>query len=94
LATRESLELREVASAIDGDYAFPMFARNALLGFLVCTASGDAVTLAPDERAAVGEVALALGRTLDLLRVESLEAEVERLKLISRGERLAGYGGP
>jgi hypothetical protein len=94
LATRDSVELRDVATAIDGDYAFPMFARNALLGFLVCTATGDAVTLAPDERAAVGHLARALGLTLDLLRVESLEAEVERLKLVSRGERLAGYGGP
>jgi hypothetical protein len=94
LATRESLELRDLTSAIEGDYAFPMFARNTLLGFLVCTASGDAVTLAPDERGAVGEVARALGLTLDLLRVESLEAEVERLKLVSRGKRLAGYGGP
>ncbi len=94
LATRESLELRDVASAIEGDYAFPVFARGALLGFLVCRAYGDAVTLAPDERAAVAEVARALGLTLDLLRVESLEAEVERLKLVTLRERRAGYGGP
>lgn len=94
LSTRESVELRDVSSAIEGDYAFPMFARNALLGFLVCTASGDAVTLAPDERAAVADVARALGLTLDLLRVESLETEVERLKLVTLRERRAGYGGP
>jgi hypothetical protein len=93
-STRESVELRDVTSAIDGDYAFPMFARNQLLGFLLCTASGSAVTLAPDERAAVAEVARALGLTLDLLRVESLEIEVERLKLIALRERRSGYGGP
>jgi hypothetical protein len=94
LSTRESVELSDVTSAIEGDYAFPLFARNALLGFLVCTAYGDAVTLAPDERAAVAEVARALGLTLDLLRVESLETEIERLKLVTLRERRAGYGGP
>jgi hypothetical protein len=94
MSTRESVELSDLHSAIEGDYAFPMFARNALLGFLVCSAHGDAVTLAPDEREAVAEVARALGLTLDLLRVESLETELERLKLVTRREGSAGYGGP
>jgi hypothetical protein len=94
MSTRDSVELSELRSEIEGDYAFPMFARNALLGFLVCSAHGDAVTLAPDERAAVAEVGRALGLTLDLLRIESLETEVERLKLVTGREGLAGYGGP
>jgi hypothetical protein len=58
-----------------------MFARNRLSGLLVCDgkAAGPAA-YAPDELDAIAAVANAAGLALDLLRIESLERELEALR--------------
>jgi hypothetical protein len=81
LATREPVDLRDVQSALSGDYAFPMFARNRLLGVLVCGGKADGVAYAPDELEAIGAVAHATGFALDLLRIEALERELAELRI-------------
>ena len=81
LATREPADLHDVQTALLGDYAFPMFARNRLLGVLVCGGKADGVAAyAPDELEAIGAVAHATGLALDLLRIEALERELGRLR--------------
>jgi GAF domain-containing protein len=82
LATREPVDLHDVQSALSGDYAFPMFARNRLLGVLVCGGKADGVAAyAPDELEAIGAVAHATGFALDLLRIEALERELAELRI-------------
>ena len=82
LATREPVDLHDVQSALSGDYAFPMFARNRLLGVLVCGGKLDGVAAyAPDELEAIGAVAHATGFALDLLRIEALERELAELRI-------------
>jgi GAF domain-containing protein len=77
LSTREIVDLREIDTALRGDYAFPMFARNRLLGVLVCgDPDGGVGTGAPDELDAIGAVAHASGVAIDLLRIEALEREL------------------
>ncbi len=73
-ATRETVDLRDAESALRGDFAFPMFARNRLLGILVCADKADGTAVyAPDELEAIGAVAHAAGVAIDLLRIEALE---------------------
>lgn len=76
-AEREPVDPYDVQTAIAGDFAFPMFARNRLLGVLVCGDRTTSVTTyAPDELSAIGAVAHASGLALDLLRIEALEREL------------------
>ncbi|MBD5656272.1 MAG: GAF domain-containing protein, partial [Candidatus Eremiobacteraeota bacterium] len=80
LATRVPVDLHDVQSGMGGDVAFPMFARNRLLGILSCGGKTDGVTVyAPDELEAIGAVAQAAGLALDLLRIEALERKLEAL---------------
>jgi hypothetical protein len=91
LATREPIDLHDVDTALPGDFAFPMFARNRLSGLLVCDGKADGpAAYAPDELDAIGAVASAAGLTLDLLRIESLERELESLRATTGQPRRAG----
>ena len=86
LATRTHVDLHDVPTAIAGDFAFPMFARDRLLGILVCGDKTAAVAAyAPDELDAISVVARAAGFALDLLRIEALERELETLRASARG---------
>jgi len=81
LATREAVDLREVTTSLVGEFAFPMFVRNRLLGMLVCGGKSEGVAAyAPDELSAIAAVAHAAGVTLDLLRIEALERELDGLR--------------
>ncbi len=64
-----------------GEYAFPMIARNTLIGILVCGAKRDAEPYAPDEREALRTLAHGVGLALDSLRRdrEGVGAEVGAL---------------
>jgi hypothetical protein len=81
LATREPADLHEVSTALRGDFAFPMFARNRLLGVLVCAGNGAGATAdAPDERESIAVVAHACGVAVDLLQIERLERELDAFR--------------
>jgi len=80
-ATREAVDLRGIETVIAGDFAFPMFARNRLLGILVCADKLDGVAAyAPDELDAIGAVAQSAGLAIDLLRIEALERELAGMR--------------
>ena len=81
ITTRLPVDLHDVETVLDDDFAFPMFARNRLLGILVCGGKIDGVTAyAPDELATIGAVAHAAGVALDLLRTDALESELLRVR--------------
>lgn len=81
LAMRSPIDLNDLSSMLPGEFAFPMFARNRLLGILVC---GDRTTAAdpyaPDEISAIAAVAGSLGIALDQLRIEALERDLGELR--------------
>jgi hypothetical protein len=81
LATRTVVDLHAVDTRVDGDFAFPMFARDRLTGFITCGDKVDGVAAyAPDEMNAIAALARAAGIALDLLRVETLERELDALR--------------
>jgi len=86
LATRTVVDLHAVQTRVDGDFAFPMFARDRLTGFIACGDKVDGVAAyAPDEVRAIADLARAAGVALDLLRVETLERELDALRKTSGG---------
>jgi GAF domain-containing protein len=73
--------VQDEPTSIAGDFAFPMFARDRLLGFIVCSGKQDgAAAYAPDEIDAIAAVATATGLALDLSRIEALEREIATLR--------------
>jgi len=89
-STRETVDLREIDTALRGDYAFPLFARNRLLGVLVCGDPDRTVgTGAPDELEAISAVAHASGLAIDLLRIEALERELASARGLDDGVSFA-----
>ena len=80
-STRLPVDLHDVETVLEDDFAFPMFARNRLLGVFICGGKIDGVTAyAPDELATIGAVAHAAGLALDLLRTDALESELRLVR--------------
>jgi GAF domain-containing protein len=67
-AAKAPVDLHAHASALAGEYAFPMVARGALIGVLVCGPKHGADPYAPDETETLGAVAQAVGVALDALQ--------------------------
>ncbi|GAC1410839.1 MAG: hypothetical protein NVSMB64_20210 [Candidatus Velthaea sp.] len=78
-ATRETCDLHDLRSAIEGDIAFPFIVRGAVSGALVCCAKSNGEAYAPDERAVLAEVARSVGIASDTLYTEALRREIERV---------------
>lgn len=69
-ATGQAVDLHGRASALRGEYAFPMLSRGALVGVLACGLKRDGDAYAPDERDALTELAQCVGRQLDMLAAD------------------------
>ena len=80
-ATRTPLALRELQSALAGEWAFPMCVRDTVTGVVTLGAKTNGEAYAPDEIATIETVALALGNALDALQTAALRAEVARVLL-------------
>lgn len=61
------VDLDTLESALQGEYAYPMMSRGRLIGALVCGPKSDGESYAPDESAALFELAHGVGTALDLL---------------------------
>jgi hypothetical protein len=61
------VDLDTLDSALRGEYAYPMMSRGRLIGALVCGPKFDGDSYAPDESAALFELAHGVGTALDLL---------------------------
>jgi hypothetical protein len=63
-ATPQTLDLHGTDSAIEGDVAFPMVARGRLVGIIVLGERRSGEAFAPDERAAISQLARSLAAAL------------------------------
>jgi hypothetical protein len=68
-ASGERVDLHGIETALHGDYAYPMLARGRFVGALVIGPKVSLEPYAPDESAAIAEVAHGVGIALDLLGV-------------------------
>jgi hypothetical protein len=68
-ASGERVDLHGIETALHGDYAYPMLARGRFVGALVIGPKRSHEPYAPDESAAIAEVAHGVGIALDLLGV-------------------------
>jgi hypothetical protein len=68
-ASGERVDLHGLETALHGDYAYPMLARGRFVGALVVGPKHSHEPYAPDESAAIAEVAHGVGIALDLLGV-------------------------
>jgi len=66
-ATGGPVNLHDVATALRGERAYPMLVRGRLLGAIVVGPKRSGESYAPDESAAIAEVAHGVGVALDLL---------------------------
>jgi hypothetical protein len=61
------VDLDTLDTTLKGEYAYPMLSRGKLVGTLVCGPKPDGESYAPDESAALFELAHGVGTALDLL---------------------------
>jgi hypothetical protein len=82
-ARQEPVDLHEFATALYGEYAFPMVSRGELIGVLVCGLKRNGDPYAPDEIAALAALALGVGGALHTLSsaARGVHAEVLELRL-------------
>jgi hypothetical protein len=66
-ATHKPVDLHEVPSQLPGELAFPMVARGHLVGAIVLDARRSGESYAPDESAAIAQLANSVGYGLDVL---------------------------
>ena len=66
-ASHEVVDLRTVETKFAGEFAYPMLARGRLIGALVIGPKVSGEPYAPDESAAIAQVAHSAGISLDLL---------------------------
>jgi hypothetical protein len=86
-AFSKPVDLNDLDTALEGEYAYPMMSRGRLIGALVCGPKSDGESYAPDESNALYELAHGVGTALDLLgdrRDETVDGVSRRLDELSR----------
>lgn len=81
------VDLETLDTNLAGEYAYPMLSRGRLMGALVCGSKADGESYAPDESAALFELAHGVGTALDLLgdgRTDTSTAVLEQLAALNR----------
>lgn len=81
------VDLDTLETGLQGEYAYPMLSRGRLMGALVCGPKADGESYAPDESAALFELAHGVGTALDLLgegRTDGSTAVLEQLAALNR----------
>ena len=78
-ASHDVVDLHLVSTAFAGEFAYPMLCRGHLVGALVVGPKTSGEPYAPDESAAIAQVAHGVGVTLDLLRVRRADGLAEIL---------------
>lgn len=81
----EVLDLHAAASALRGEFAYPMVARGRLVGALVLGPKRSGEAYAPDESESIAQLALGVGAALDVLsakKEDSLAALVEAVRAL------------
>ena len=81
-ASHDVVDLHLMRTALAGEFAYPMLCRGHLVGALVLGPKRSGEPYAPDESAAIAQVAHGVGVTLDLLRVRQAEGIAEILEAL------------
>ena len=76
-ASHEILDLHLADTALNGEFAYPMLARGRLVGALVLGPKATGEPYAPDESAAIAQLAHGVGVALDLLDARTAGANEE-----------------
>ncbi|MBV8148280.1 MAG: hypothetical protein JO092_04245 [Candidatus Eremiobacteraeota bacterium] len=87
-ASHEVVDLRSTDTALEGEFAYPMLCRGHLVGALVLGPKSSGEPYAPDESAAIAQLAHAVGVTIDLLAARSAGANGEVLSALHSLETL------
>jgi hypothetical protein len=82
-AWRKVLDLHTVRTALQGEFAYPMVARGRLLGAIVLGPKRSGESYAPDESAAILQLAHGVGGALDVLSVKGEEGRDRVLEAIA-----------
>ncbi len=86
-AFSKPVDLNDLETGLEGEYAYPMMSRGQLIGALVCGPKSDGESYAPDESNALYDLAHGVGIALDLLgdrRDETADGVTRRLDELSR----------
>ena len=86
-AFSKPVDLNDLETGLEGEYAYPMMSRGQLIGALVCGPKSDGESYAPDESNALYDLAHGVGIALDLLgdrRDEAADGVTQRLDELSR----------
>ncbi|MBV9148791.1 MAG: hypothetical protein JO024_02925, partial [Candidatus Eremiobacteraeota bacterium] len=75
-----AVDLTEKRTALRGEFAFPFIVRGNVSGALACGSKPGHAPYAPDELAALEEVARGVGLAYDALEVAALQQEVMRIE--------------
>jgi hypothetical protein len=90
-ASHDVIDLHRVDTALVGEFAFPMLTRGHFVGALVLGSKSSGEPYAPDESAAIAQVAHGVGVALDLLGTrpsdgrEEILGTLRALEVSSRG---------
>jgi hypothetical protein len=84
-SSRQPIKLRDTATALHGEYAFPMVVRGALIGALIVAAKRNGETYDPVERDLLAEIAERAGIALDALRTIAIRRELDELRAATGG---------
>ena len=84
-ATRAPEMVREVASTVNAEIAFPMFVRATLVGALVLGPKRYGEAYDPEENALLADLAGRVGLALDALQTAALRRELEALLAATGG---------
>jgi hypothetical protein len=76
-ASHEIVDLHLAGTALSGEFAYPMLARGRLIGALVLGPKGSGEPYAPDESAAIAQLAHGVGVALDFLGARRAEGNEE-----------------
>jgi hypothetical protein len=84
-SSRQPVKLRDTATALHGEYAFPMVVRGTLTGALIVAAKRNGETYDPVERDLLTEIAERAGIALDALQTIAIRRELEELRTATGG---------
>lgn len=88
-ASHELVDLHLAETALKGEFAYPMLARGRLVGALVLGPKDTGEPYAPDESAAIAQLAHGVGVALDLLGSRSTAGNEEICALLRSLEALS-----
>jgi hypothetical protein len=88
-ASHEVVDLHLTDTALDGEFAYPMLCRGHLIGVLVLGPKASGEPYAPDESAAIAQVAHGVGVALDLLGARAIGGNGELVGALRSLEALS-----